>query len=171
MRISTLPQRVGPIINRVSVNSRYGFEHIGFMGDDHLPRTPLWDEELIHYLNGKPGVAYGNDLFQGERIPTAAILSSRIIQVLGYMVPTTLEHLYLDDYWKMLGTDLGNLVYRPEVVIEHLHPAASKAQYDQVYTEANSAEQYSRDGEAWGFYRSSMWPGELDRLKKGLGLV
>src|SRR5579859_5879697 len=92
-RVEAEPQRAGPVLNAVAVDYAARCDYLGFMGDDHLPQTHFWDEELIAVLNGRPGVAYGNDLIQGEKLPTACVISADIVRVLGYMCPPGLEHL------------------------------------------------------------------------------
>lgn len=168
-RVPASPQRIGPIINRVAPRLAGRYTHVAFMGDDHLPRTPRWDDELVGALGGRPGVAYGNDLFQGENLPTMAVLSSDLVRGLGFFCPPALEHLYLDDFWKMLGLAVGNLAYRGDVIIEHLHPDAGKAPGDLVYQAANSAEQKQRDGAAFARYRNLQWATDLARLREYTG--
>jgi hypothetical protein len=56
-----------------------------------------------------------------------------------------MKHLYLDNFWKALGEDLGNLAYLPQVIIEHLHPVAGKAEWDEGYRAVNAQEVYSFD--------------------------
>jgi hypothetical protein len=167
--VAAVPQRIGPILNKTGPELAERYEHVAFMGDDHLPRTPRWDEELVRALGGKPGVAYGNDLLQGENLPTMAVLSSDLVRGLGFFVPRTLEHLYLDDFWRLLGQSVGNLAYRGDVVIEHLHPLAGKAADDPVYQAANSAGQKQRDGEEFARYQVLQWEADLHRLKEYLG--
>lgn len=168
-RVKTDPQRIGPILNHLAVDIAAGkATHIGFMGDDHLPVTDNWDRELIASLGGKPGVAYGNDLVQGEKLPTAVVISAGIIQSLGYLVPPGLEHLYFDDFWKMLGASLGNLVYREDVVIQHLHPTVGKAEWDEGYQLANSPEQFQKDRAAYTRYIGTRWHDDLRKLRKDL---
>jgi hypothetical protein len=167
--VAASPQRIGPILNRAAPGLARRYTHLAFMGDDHLPRTPRWDEELVWALGGKPGVAYGNDLWQGEALPTMAVIASDLVLGLGFFVPPVLEHLFLDDFWKMLGLSVGNLAYRDDVVVEHLHPMAGKAADDDGYRTANSAEQKIRDGEAFARYRNLQWETDLHRLKEYLG--
>jgi hypothetical protein len=168
-RVSASPQRIGPILNRVAPELAERYTHLAFMGDDHLPRTALWDEKLVKALDGRPGVAYGNDLWQGANLPTMAVVSAELVHGLGFFVPPPLEHLYLDDFWKMLGLSVGNLAYRDDVVIEHLHPMAGKAADDPTYQAANSGEQKRRDGEEFARYRNLQWETDLRRLKEYLG--
>jgi hypothetical protein len=165
MKVPASPQRIGPILNKTALRLAGRYTHVAFMGDDHRPRTPLWDEELVRSLDDRSGVAYGNDLWQGENLPTMAVLSSDLVRGLGFFVPPALEHLYLDDFWKLLGQAVGNLAYRDDVVVEHLHPMAGKAADDLTYQAANSPEQKQRDGEEFARYRNLQWETDLRRLK------
>ena len=168
VRVLSSPRRLGPILNALAVEAAAGYEAVGFLGDDHRPRTPGWDTRLLAALDGRPGVAYGNDLHQGGKLPTAVVISSVIIQELGYMVPPVLEHLYLDDFWRRLGLDLGHLEYLPDVIIEHCHPNAGKASWDDGYERVNSPGQDTADSAAYGQFMSSAWPTDLTRLRAGL---
>ena len=160
-------RRLGPVLSAAAVALAPHCDFVGFMGDDSRPRTSGWDEELTGALTA-PGVAYGDDLYAGERLPTAPVITARVITALGYMCPPGIAHLYLDDFWYRLGEDLGNRCYLPDVVIEHLHPVAGKAAWDDGYRERNSAEQYSADQSAFAQFLASRWPADLARLKESL---
>lgn len=112
---------------------------IGFMGDDHLPKTPNWDGVIIETLRQlETGIVYGNDLIQGADLPTAAFMTSNIASTLGYMAPPELRHLYVDNYWKELGEGLDRLVYLKDVIIEHIHPNTNPdILWDKTYELAN----------------------------------
>jgi len=64
-------------------------------------------------------------------------------------------HLYLDNFWMTLGKDLNALRYIPEVVLEHLHPIAGKAEWDEGYKDVNAQEIYSADKKALDDYLAS----------------
>lgn len=121
------------------------YEFLTFIGDDHRFRTPDWDVVLMRGIGKRPGIGYGNDLLQGKNLPTAVMMSSAIARALGGMVPPRMQHLYLDNFWKKLGEDLKNLVYLPDVIIEHCHPIAGKAQWDEGYRAVNANEVYAFD--------------------------
>jgi hypothetical protein len=150
--------KIGPILNAVSRNSAKNAKYIAFMGDDHCPRTYHWDQHLVEALDGKPGVSYGNDLFQGDNLPTAVCISSDVIRALGYMCPPGLEHLYLDNFWKELGQRLGNLKYLPDVIIEHLHPLAGKAEVDAGYQYSLASTTLDSDGRKYAEFLIHGWP-------------
>lgn len=157
--LSVAPRkRLGPTLNDWShVGLKLGFDQIGFMGDDHRPRTHGWDAEILRQMKLiGPGVYYGNDLLQGANLPTAVVMSADIVATLGYFCPPGLLHLYLDDAWKRIG-EHTQLIYLPNIVIEHLHPVAGKAGWDDLYREVNSGQRYEEDGAA---YRSWLASGD-----------
>lgn len=141
------PARLGPWLNRVAPGQVSAYPVIGFMGDDHVPETPGWDERVLDALReaGPWGMAYGDDGYQGEKLPTAVFMRSELIRHLGWMVPPGLEHLYIDNAWKDIGTRSGGLRYLPDVKITHLHYVVGAAHEDATYKAGNSREQYTRD--------------------------
>lgn len=107
---------------------------IGFMGDDHQPRTDRWDEKIYEELADLgTGIVYCNDLFQGPNLPTAVFMTSDIIRALGHMAPPCLRHMYADNYWLDLGRAIDSISYLPNVIIEHIHPHAGKGEVDAGY--------------------------------------
>jgi hypothetical protein len=138
----------------------------GFMGDDHLPVTPGWDEALCAALAGKPAaLAYGNDLFQCGDKPTAVVMTASIPRALGYMAPPELAHLFVDDAWLAWGRALDAITYLPDVVIEHLHPDAGKVQRDHGYDTVNAPAAFSADHAAYLAYRDGHMTADVDKLR------
>jgi hypothetical protein len=126
---------------------------IGFLGDDHVPRTPGWDRLLCDAITAQGGgIAYGNDHVHGPGLATAAVMDARIPRTLGYMAPPTLAHLFVDNVWMDWGRGVGNLAYVPGVVIEHLHPIVGKAEWDAGYVAVNGPLE-SADRAAYESYR------------------
>ncbi len=119
-------------LNQAAVPLSVTTDIIGAYQDDLLFRTQGWDERVRETLT-TPGIAYGDDKLQGERHPTAVFMSTPIIRALGWLALPTLRHQWADDVWKALGTAAGCLRYMPDVVIEHIHPAAGKAEMDAGY--------------------------------------
>jgi hypothetical protein len=147
-------------LNAAATSQGVEYEYVGFMGDDHRPRTLGWDSLFIEVLAKSPAsIAYGNDLLQGEKMATAVVMTSDIISTLGYMAPPSLVHLCVDLCWNLWGERLGTLTYLDSVIIEHMHPANGKALDDVGYRDANSAERVSSDSAAFYAYRDG---GQLD---------
>lgn len=144
--------RLAGTLNMLATSAAESGEYkaVGFMGDDHRPRTKGWDVAFSTALEALgTGMVYGDDLIQGAALPTAVAMTSDIVSTLGYMVPPGLVHLYLDNAWLSLGEGLGRIRYLPEVVIEHMHPLAGKAPDDDRYREVNSEQQYLTDRKAY----------------------
>lgn len=140
----------------------------GFMGDDHVPRALNWDAHLTRNLRqlGPVGIVYGNDLVQGPALPTAVFMTSNIPRALGYMIPPGLRHLYADNTWLTWGRKLDRIRYLPDVVIEHVHPIAGKAQWDDTYAAANSGATYEHDAIEFDRYCAHDLEDDLRKLKE-----
>jgi glycosyltransferase involved in cell wall biosynthesis len=121
------------------------YDYFVFMGDDHLPRTQGWDKAFIQALDHDAGIAYGNDLLQSENLPTAYATTREVVNQLRGMTFPGCIHLFFDNFVKQLGIDLGCLKYLPDVIIEHLHPVAGKAEMDEGYARVNQPKWYEED--------------------------
>lgn len=142
-------------LNQQAVKAAKKYRYLAFLGDDHRPRTAGWDERIRECLSGGPGIVYGNDLLQGEKMATAVAMTADIVATLGYMAPPALIHLCLDLCWVDWGKGMGRITYLDDMVIEHLHPANGKAELDEGYEECNSPEQVSADSAAYYDYRDN----------------
>lgn len=124
---------------------------IGFMGDDHRPRTFGWDARFEAGAQRRH-IVYGNDTIQGANLPTHVVMPARMIELLHGIVPQVFTHMYLDNYWKALGEGAGCLEYMGDVIIEHMHPIAGKAEWDEGYKRVNDGSIYAADGAAFAHY-------------------
>lgn len=118
---------------------------IGNLGDDHRPRTEGWDRMVVETLTDKPGIVYGDDLLQGEKLPTAPFISASIVNALGWYALPTCRHMFIDDAWKYIGDNSGAIHYLKDMVIEHVHPGAGKAEMDEGYERADASTQADRE--------------------------
>ncbi|MDP5310397.1 glycosyltransferase family 2 protein [Streptomyces poriferorum] len=144
-------------LNQQAIKAAKAYRYLAFMGDDHRPRAaPVpWDARIRECLSGGPGIVYGNDLLQGEAMATAVAMTSDIVGTLGYMAPDCLIHLCLDLVWLDWGRGMGRITYLDDMVIEHLHPANGKAEFDAGYEEVNSDAMVSADSAAYYDYRDN----------------
>ena len=150
-------------LNYVATKYADKYKYIAFMGDDHRIRTFGWDIVMTEKI-GSLGVAYGNDLIQGQALPTAAIMSSNIINAIGYMAPPKQKHMYLDNFWLDLGTRLNAIHYLEDVIIEHLHFSVGKSDMDSSYQETNDSAIYNADKVAYDEYLSTQMDIDLDKI-------
>jgi len=162
---NTQSRGIGEPLNHTAVAYADQYRYIGFMGDDHRTRTSGWDKLMLDEINNKQlSVAYGNDLLQGEKLPTAILLSSKIIQTLGYMAPPVLKHLWLDQFWLDLGRKLDTLTYFPDIIIEHLHHSVGKSTTDQTYTDATNRLIRRHDRDAYKKYYQEQFEKDIEKL-------
>jgi len=127
---------------------------IGYLGDDHRPKTVGWDAAYLAALHELgTGIVYGDDEHQGAKLPTQMAMTADIVRTLGYLAPPELWHMYCDNFWKDLGEGAGCLTYLPEVTVTHRHPGAGRGSWDASYRETNAAERYAADQAAYRRYR------------------
>lgn len=142
------------------------YDYIAFMGDDHRIRTNEWDVKLVDSIkNLKNGMAYGNDLLQGQTLPTAVLIDSNIVKILGFMAPPKQKHLYLDNFWLDLGTSLKTIRYHSDVIIEHVHFTNNKTEKDNIYEEVNSVAIFNHDETEYRKYVEHQMQSDLEKLR------
>lgn len=131
------------------------YDYFVFMGDDHRPRTKGWDVGLANVIDQGADLAYGDDLFRGKNLATAGVIAGRIVRAFNGMAPDCLQHLYIDNFWMQVASDLQSLYYVSDVIIEHLHYINGKAPMDELYAAINAPERYSIDGDRYVAYIQS----------------
>ncbi len=141
-----------PMVHKLDAAARSTadqYRAVGFAGDDHIPRTHGWAKRYLSALDELGvGIVYGADgMRAGQRwpLPTQWAMSSQIVGALGRMVPAPVDHLYCDNAIRDLGQAADCLQHLPDVMIEHMHPAAGKAEMDDGYRRVNSNLQYVDD--------------------------
>lgn len=160
--------RLGATLNRYALEAIGNTEVIGFMGDDHRPRSQAWDAEIMNSAAAAgSAVIYGNDLVQRGALATAVAMTADVVATLGYFVPPGMTHLFLDNAWGDIGRTLGNFIYRDDVVIEHMHPITGKVAWDEGYVEVNAKPMWDADEKAYRSWLAEEGPyaGWRERLR------
>jgi hypothetical protein len=154
-------------LNQAARRFAAAYPVLGFMGDDHRPRTTGWDRQLVDAVAGRTvAIVYGNDLLQGDKMCTAVAMTSSVVRTLGYMAPPQFQHLCIDLVWKDWGEQLNCLDYLPDVILEHMHPANGKAQMDDGYQRVNAPEVITQDSQKYYDYRDGAGMArDLERLR------
>jgi hypothetical protein len=140
----------------------------GFLGDDHLVRpsrdgTGPYDEALLACLAGGAPFAYGDDLHQGEALPTFVLADRRVVDALGWLCQPSLAHYFFDNVWRDLGAR-----FVPGVVVEHRHHLWGTAVRDQTYADAEPA--YQADKAAYEEWAAPFGQNAADRVAVQLAL-
>jgi hypothetical protein len=125
--------RLCPKLNVMANQFVDKYKYICFIGDDVQINTYGWDAQLLEPLKTQIGISYGNDHYHGEWLPNTFVVNSEIIKALGWFVPPVLNHFYMDNFYKDLGTELGILHYFPDVNLEHRHHTVGKSELDETY--------------------------------------
>jgi hypothetical protein len=167
--ISPQRRKFGPTLNAIAVKIWKDYKYLAWMGDDHLPITKNWDRRYVEELDKlHMGMVYGNDLVMGESIATQLAFTSKMVGLLGYAVPPGFTHLFIDNYFMKLFGEFNAVRYLPDVVIQHLHPIANKAQEDQTYREANSEENWNNDRAYFDWYVENKLKEDAEKLVQSI---
>lgn len=151
----------------LQVKESLGFA-VGFMGDDHRPKTIGWDSSYVAALEElRTGFVYGDDLLQHDAFPTQVAMTSDIPNALGYMTPLEFQHLCVDLIWRDWGIAIDRLRYLPDVVVEHLHPLSGKVQTDAGYDAVNSSAVANHDSAVYrDYHESGRFDSDVDKLRQ-----
>ena len=152
--LETGPRKgLGGWTNEVAVRRAGEFRFLASFGDDHRPRTPGWDRALVAAIGemGGTGFAYPWDGVR-EDIPEAVVMSSDIVQALGWMCEPSLSHYFVDNVWADLGRHAGCIRYLRAVAVDHLSPTSGKVAGDATY--AASSEKITADHEAYAAWHA-----------------
>jgi hypothetical protein len=104
----------------------------GFLADDLVPRTPRWDLRLANAA-GRNRLAYGDDAFQHSKLATHPVIGGDLARAIGWLILPEIKHQFADTALHTIAQATGRLVYLPQVVLEHMHPLAGKAEEDATY--------------------------------------
>jgi hypothetical protein len=158
-RLATGPRKgLAAWTDQIAVTRAAEYPFLASLGDDHVPWTPGWDRALIRGIAGMggTGITYPWDATR-EDIPEAAVMSSDIVQALGWMCLPGLEHWYIDNVWADLGRGAGCLRHLRAVKVEHAWKA------DQ--TSRESGEKLTADRDTYYAWRRS------DRMTRDIDTV
>lgn len=151
--------------NQIALKYADEYGYLASLGDDHFPRTQGWDRLLVEAIEGigGTGIAYGDDNIMGAGLPTAPVISSDIVQALGWMMLPSCRHMAVDLAWKDLGLGADCLAYRPDVTIEHKHWGVSKSPLDATYMESEARKQEDRD--AWTLWQQTQMNADVAKVR------
>ena len=119
--------------NEIAAARAGEYPSLASLGDDHVPVTPGWDRALIRGIAdmGGTGITYPWDGTR-EDIPEAVVLSSDIVQALGWFCLPGLSHWYPDNAWADLGRGAGCIRHLRAILVDHRQVATGKAPVDQT---------------------------------------
>ena len=136
-------------------------------GDDCVFRTPGWDRLMLATLDGMGGTGwvYADDKRRHD-VPEHWMVSSDIVQELGWFANPALGHFYIDNTIAELGKRSGLIRYCPQAVIEHLHYSVhGGTRKDRLYSQTEKRFGDS-DLQAYRQWGTDTMPYEVARLRR-----
>lgn len=131
------PGRPMGLMNQQCYEASSG-RYVMLINDDAVCKAPCWDELIYRTFSGFPddiALVYGNDMDQGEHVPTFPILSRFACAAMGGICPVSYLNLHIEshifDVFKQLKRFGHNrIAYLPDLVFEHLHHTLNKSMAD-----------------------------------------
>ena len=140
------------------------YDYIHLTNDDVVYKTKGWDVELAGRLLTYPGVSFGDDLMQGNNLPTMPLISKVVVDAVGWVQLPALTALCGDLVWRDLATAVGRLHYVKHVQIEHRHWINFKRENDKPdYDDVNE-----NDLRVYGLWVATQRDRDILKLKGAL---
>lgn len=155
----TLMQKIN--VHALDIASKY--KYVGFIGDDIVFKTPF-EKTFIDYLSSvKYGMTFGNDLVWKGGLATHPFITSNAITAVGFFGCPVVQHNFFDNYWHQVFSNLGNVKYFREVVMEHIHPIVRKEVVDAIA--ANISSKQDQDSINYKRYISTKIDTDIEKIR------
>lgn len=156
-------------LNRLANQFKDDYDYLLFVADDVIIQSNKWDNTLIKAISDiKYGISHPSESNHDARLlpSNGTCFDLRIVRTLGYLAPPTIKHLYIDNFWKRLGTDLGTLKFVPKVKIDHNHFTKDQSLVDPLYLQTNARVRYEQDRQAFEIYIDHQLKHDVAKIQK-----
>lgn len=138
--------------------------------DEAVFRSEGWDDLVREAFASVPDrilFAHGGDGHQPPEFGALGFVSREWADVVGYFTPPYFSCDYGDTWLNDVANMLGRRRYIPGVLIEHLHPVAGKAAWDETHLQRLAR---GRDDDVASLYASKAAEREADteKLRKAM---
>jgi hypothetical protein len=108
----------------------------GFFGDDVIFWTPGWDEEVRkEFLDDHIKLISCNDVhIQKGRKAILFFTHKDVHDLIGFYMYDKFFRWFMDSWWDVVFQKLGKLIYREDLITEHLLPYNFKERVDSTFT-------------------------------------
>ena len=115
----------------------------GLLADDLIPGSPHWDQ-LLATAAAPNRISYAPDqtaLKYNRFSMSHPCVGGDLVRLVGYFGPTVLQHFGISTFWQTIHHQLGWDGAVPDAVLDHAHPAYSKADMDDTYRSSQANKQ------------------------------
>jgi predicted SAM-dependent methyltransferase len=107
----------------------------GFFGDDVIFWTPGWDEEVRkEFLEDHVKLVSCNDVhIQKGRKAILFFTHKDVHDLIGFYMNDKFYRWFMDSWWDIIFQRLGKLIYREDLICEHLLPYTFKERLDNTF--------------------------------------
>lgn len=113
-------------------------EILMYAADDIVFRTENWDEivkEVLVDPEHLPRLLMTNDLsITKGKNATHAFVTKAFCEVVDYLLPPYFESEFCDTWITEIAQKSGTLIYREDLIVEHMHHLWGKSTEDATYT-------------------------------------
>jgi hypothetical protein len=111
---------------------------LGFFGDDVLFRTTGWDDEVrAEFENDYKILLHCNDVHQRGKYAALFFTHRKVHDAIGYYMNEKFARVHMDTSHVLAFQALDRVVYRDDILTEHLHPTIFSERADKTYTDSN----------------------------------
>lgn len=123
--------RVGSSKRLNALAEKAQYDHFLLIGDDQIPQTKGWDEEMISLMPADHiGLVHCKDNW--KETVSALLIHRRWYELIG-ICPDGFEHFGPDTYMADVARGVNRLFRTEKAVIEHHHYRNGKAEKDETY--------------------------------------
>jgi Glycosyltransferase like family len=154
------------VLNCLSCEYYPDLPYYAEVNDDHIYRTKSWDKKLIEAIDKKKGwaISYGFT----ENLPTAIMISGKLVKTLGFFLPPNFLHTFVDNYILDIGNALDLLIQVPDVVVDHMHYIFGKAELDDNYKFVSQASTLIKGEEDFRYWRENCRENDINKIKTAM---
>ena len=152
---------VGPM-NLARIDGEYAT--YAMIGDDLEFRDAGWEQKILTARKDSLVVfADQNPTLTGKG--NHCFFDARIVRALGFVAPQGLQHLFVDDYYQLLGRALDSLAY-VDAGFWHNHPALLRRDWEPVTAAVNRPEIYAQDKDELRRWLAMDMPEALKKIRE-----
>lgn len=106
-------------------------------------------EAFVTHFPDFSGVVHFPDKFALGRTMTYTMMGISLFRKLGYLYHPLFDSVYADNHLTEMTKKMGKYAFVNKPILDHFHPIAHKAAWDEQYRRTESKENYKKDRETF----------------------